>query len=1129
MTTVGFLTSKILSASPEELAAWSFLKSRKTIRARRILSDNLQKNPGLLKDIDVLWWHFDSSVEIPNVYKGEGLILVLRDFVTRGGGILLSLLAAPYVADLGLETIRPNVCVRTAWSEQSWASDYPDMRGFGSYKGHPIFKNLPGGAFTWSPVPGHQYAAAYYQNVIPAQGRVIAVEKCYIRLNEDRRIIAEYSDGLGRIVTVGAHLYFSSVDKRFKLQRELLTEQCLVYLKTPASTAGRRGSKPPWIKPTFWTFGSAGVEERPGTKSAMLHGKAAFPRISSDLEIHRDLRGTDRNEFFDITGDRILLMGLERGGLEEIWSHPVRIFHDLKTGFAVDNSEIQWTSTLSPEVSIRPETFSRRYRVDDAIIEETLCADTSDPAAAIGYRISSAKPVEIVITAKVDLRLMWPLSPQATGSLRYHWDSGLNAAIVADESGMLCSVLGSSQRPFQVCLGQHNSVSLVDGSLVGDKTDRAMVALGMRFRVEPGTRELMFFLSGSSSGEVNAVSAYRRIAGNPGRSLVRQVQRFKRFERKSIKIQTPEGPFDDAIRWARWSLGRLFGFTPGLGRSLMAGYGLSSSGWNGVHDVSGRPGYAWYFGRDSVWACLAMLDYGDFRNVRQVLEFLGNHQEPTGKILHELTTSGFAHYDAADATPLYLVLLGRYVRMSGDRIFARAQFERVRNAVRFCFSTDTDRDHLIENTGVGHGWIEGGHLFPSHSEHYLGACWAEALKESSFLARMAGSNKLQKRWKREATRVRSALEKRFWNSENGCYRFALRPNGTFSDEKTVLSTVGMNFGCTHPGRSQLSLADFASEKFTTDWGVRIVGKDHAAYQPSGYHTGSIWPLFTGWTSLAEFKFHRPLQGYSHLLANTSLSSQFSGGCKEEVLHGEKFLPAGVCPHQAWSESMVLQPIFEGMLGLNVDAISMTLGLRPYIPPGWEILRVTCIPVGGASVNMTITRNATETVYSFTRRAARGSAKSIGSVNVVLEPLFPLGTTIFGATIDGKNIQRSLKIYTHGKLPRYELKLERSAKVRIRHQLGVALIVDSPRLVKGQSSTGLRVVDERWKRKTYEVVLEGRKGHEYLTDLYDPSGSVNGIEGGIALARKGSRVLVSISFAGESAEDAYVRGTLRFKT
>ena len=86
----------------------------------------------------------------------------------------------------------------------------------------------------------------------------------------------------------------------------------------------------------------------------------------------------------------------------------------------------------------------------------------------------------------------------------------------------------------------------------------------------------------------------------------------------------------DALRWAVYRLDSALVRTPGLGTSLVAGYWKSSEGWG-----DGRPGYAWYFGRDAVWTALGSLAAGDFDAAAHVLRFLGTHQDPSGKILHE--------------------------------------------------------------------------------------------------------------------------------------------------------------------------------------------------------------------------------------------------------------------------------------------------------------------------------------------------------------------------------------------------------------------------------------------------------------------------------------------------------------
>ena len=164
---------------------------------------------------------------------------------------------------------------------------------------------------------------------------------------------------------------------------------------------------------------------------------------------------------------------------------------------------------------------------------------------------------------------------------------------------------------------------------------------------------------------------------------------------------SPDEALNTAFEWAKVRLDSFFVDTPGVGRSLAAGYAAARPGWG-----DGRPGYALYFGRDACWSALALLAAGDFAGARLVLRFLGDTQDVSGKVIHEYTTSGLAHYDAADSTPLYLLLAGRYAAWSGDLAFLEGQWRRLEQAYRFCLETDADGDGLIENTRVGHGWIE---------------------------------------------------------------------------------------------------------------------------------------------------------------------------------------------------------------------------------------------------------------------------------------------------------------------------------------------------------------------------------------------------------------------------------------
>jgi glycogen debranching enzyme len=453
-------------------------------------------------------------------------------------------------------------------------------------------------------------------------------------------------------------------------------------------------------------------------------------------------------------------------------------------------------------------------------------------------------------------------------------------------------------------MGNYQRVEEEAGRFIGVPTDIPKIAVGFRYTVPRGSGLTIAF-SGSSLGTREAVSAYRQMMKNPLRQLNRHARYFTSLLSSIPAIDTRDPELESAYRWSVVATDRFFVHTPDIGTSLMAGYATTKAGWDGGHEESGRPGYAWYFGRDAVWTSLALLGYGDHAKVKAVLEFLGRYQDITGKIPHEITTSGHVHYDAADSTPLYVLLMGKYLNASHDRNFGRREFPRVLKAVKYCFSTDTDGDHLIENTNVGHGWVEGGPLFPVHAELYLNACWCAALEEASHMAGSLRKTKEERLWANEAKRIRELINKRFWNPETSFYNFALNADGSVNTAQTILPSVAILFGLTGSGKAQACLHAYSSEHYSAPWGVRMVPTDYPSYNPKGYHYGSIWPLFTGWTALAEVHQGMRKEALARLTHTLMLYKKFALGYIPEVLSGKHCEPAGVCLHQAWSSALAV--------------------------------------------------------------------------------------------------------------------------------------------------------------------------------------------------------------------------------
>src|SRR5262249_6013102 len=408
---------------------------------------------------------------------------------------------------------------------------------------------------------------------------------------------------------------------------------------------------------------------------------------------------------------------------------------------------------------------------------------------------------------------------------------------------------------------------------------------------------------------------------------------------------------------------------------------------------SERPGFAWMFGRDALWTALAIHSYGDFEAARTALSFLRGLQRDDGKIPHEISQSAgiipwFKDYkypwESADATPLYVALQADHWRYSGDREFLRASWDSIVKAWRFTAATDTDGNGLIENTKFGHGWTEGSPPYPPHEEIYLQGIFIEAARGLAELADVQGDAALAAEARAAAERTRAAVAKTDWLGGRGVFGFATalaKPEKEYNaepgprraerqasiealrgktivDEDTVLPAVPLWWRTLDPARAESEIDHLGAGAMAADWGQRLISDRSELYDPLSYHYGSVWPLFTGWTSMGAYRYGRPAVGYQALMANALLTYPWALGYVTELLSGDLHAPFGRSSHhQVWSEAMVVTPLVRGLLGIETGDGGGQLTIAPALPADWDRVAARRIASGASRVDMVLERNA----------------------------------------------------------------------------------------------------------------------------------------------------------------------------
>jgi glycogen debranching enzyme len=209
---------------------------------------------------------------------------------------------------------------------------------------------------------------------------------------------------------------------------------------------------------------------------------------------------------------------------------------------------------------------------------------------------------------------------------------------------------------------------------------------------------------------------------------------------------------------------------------------------------------------------------------------------------------------------------------------------------------------------VGHGWVEFGPFGGHHVSLYLAGIWVAALQELEGAARRLGEYDFADEVAYRAAAARSSLELSLYDPIRGCYANGRWLDGSLDMAETVMIAVPLLLGAVRPGRCRNWLDRVEGDDFTAPWGVRMVSRSQRNYRPDGYHTGSVWPLYSGWVSLAEYRAGRVNSAERHWRQTIRLYRDYALGAWPEVLHGEQPRRIGVTPDQAWSTAMAVLPL-----------------------------------------------------------------------------------------------------------------------------------------------------------------------------------------------------------------------------
>ncbi|MFO1070430.1 MAG: glycogen debranching N-terminal domain-containing protein [Geminicoccaceae bacterium] len=430
---------------------------------------------------------------------------------------------------------------------------------------------------------------------------------------------------------------------------------------------------------------------------------------------------------------------------------------------------------------------------------------------------------------------------------------------------------------------------------------------------------------------------------------------------------------------------------------------------HGPYPDAGIPWFATPFGRDGLVTALqaGWLDPGLSLGV---LRFLAATQatavdpaavaEP-GKILHELRAGEMArlgevpfrrYYGSVDATPLFLMLAGSWLRQTGDVAAIRDLWPSLEAALQWLDRWgDPDGDGFVEYTpdpaGLrNQGWkdsqdsvfhadgsLAGGAIALVEVQAYVHA----ARRAMARIARTIGKPGLAAAQEEAAARLRQRFEQAFWCEPLGTYGLALDGAKRLCAVRSSNAGHALLGGIADPGRAAGVATGLLAPDSFSGWGIRTLAQGEARYNPMSYHDGSVWPHDNALIAMGFARYglrHGVAAVAEGILAAAQgldqdrLPELFCGFARAGRPEPTAYPVA--CSPQAWAAAAPLG-LVKACLGIAFDALHHTVRLHlPGLPGGLHALAIRRLRLGEHEVDIALRRVGEGVAVDVPRRTGR---------------------------------------------------------------------------------------------------------------------------------------------------------------
>jgi len=429
---------------------------------------------------------------------------------------------------------------------------------------------------------------------------------------------------------------------------------------------------------------------------------------------------------------------------------------------------------------------------------------------------------------------------------------------------------------------------------------------------------------------------------------------------------------------------------------------------------AGVPWFSTLFGRDSIIAASQTLIL-DPTIARDTLSILAHYQgkqhddwrdEQPGKILHELRLGEMArcqeiphtpYYGTVDATPLWLMLYAEYYAWTHDQETLERLWPNALAAMEWI-------DENLKETGYlayarrsarglqNQGWKDSGNCIVNRrgelAEAPIALCEVQAYVYAAKvrlaeIARLKKRIDLADRWTEEAQDLKRRFNRDFWMDDLDFCALALDGKGNLVDSITSNPGHCLNLGILDQDKA-LSVAErLQAPDMFNGWGIRTLSSLSPAYNPMGYHIGSVWPHDNSMTVLGLRSLGRIDQALevTQGIFDMTLRQPYQRppelfcGYERTVDHNPVQYPVA-CSPQAWATGSIFQLLLT-MANLVPDAPNNCLRiLDPALPDTMHHLSLHNLRIGQTLLDLEFERVGSATACRVVKKR--------GNLRVVIE-------------------------------------------------------------------------------------------------------------------------------------------------